>query len=93
MNQTLRRLTLLCVNMGLLGDIFGEIRMESYILTATVTVSARIEVKAPSLEEAINKSKDLPVIHELESDETELSSELSWVVTEFDGSPENIRLE
>lgn len=59
-------------------------------LAAAVTVTARIRVKAFSLEEAIEKSKGLPVMHESNS---QCCDELVWVTGEQDAEAVDVHEE
>lgn len=64
--------------------------MPKFTLHAEVVVSAYCEVEADTLEEAIEKSKDLPA--ELSFNGSGNTPEDAWLVEEVDGMPTNIRV-
>ncbi|ELP5729270.1 hypothetical protein QTV44_002536 [Vibrio vulnificus] len=64
--------------------------MPTFNLTARITISVSTTIKAPTLEEAIERSKDLPVYHQSEADGIE---EVAWVAEEMDGSAYDIQSE
>lgn len=62
---------------------------KTFNLTAHVTISAEIQVKASSLEDAINKTKNFQVFHSSEANG--IDDGQAWVVDgELDGMPQNI---
>ncbi|KPM97565.1 hypothetical protein [Vibrio alginolyticus] len=63
---------------------------KEFELTATVTISVHATVKAKSLEEAIAKSVDLEIVHTSCAPD---DSKDTWVAHEFDGEPDEIKLD
>ncbi|ENN6470003.1 hypothetical protein AB9X29_003804 [Vibrio vulnificus] len=61
--------------------------MPKFHLNGLVTVSASIAIEADTLEEAIEKAQNLPVMHSTQAHGVE---DAVWVVEDMDGSAKEI---